>query len=133
MMKRLWIGLTDVYNRFHDPSVREPDVVELRELHNALDRSMMTAYGWTELVEGCAYDFIQDEDDLADEDEESPLDTANGPGVTAGPMSFATKSRPAARPEQEACRRGSIERPSRREGIPQFQGSEEEHVPQDKE
>jgi hypothetical protein len=44
-------GLTKTYNRFHDPNENSPDIVRLRELHAAMDRAVLTAYGWTDLAE----------------------------------------------------------------------------------
>ncbi|WP_422884717.1 Eco57I restriction-modification methylase domain-containing protein [Nannocystis pusilla] len=43
-------GLTSLYNRFHDPDERAGDIAELRELHAALDRAALAAYGWTDLA-----------------------------------------------------------------------------------
>ena len=42
-------GLTKTYNRFHDPDERSPDILKLRELHAAMDRAVLDAYGWTDL------------------------------------------------------------------------------------
>ena len=42
-------GLTKIYNRFHDPDERSPDILKLRELHGAMDRAVLDAYGWTDL------------------------------------------------------------------------------------
>jgi hypothetical protein len=47
-------GLTKTYNRFHDPNENSPDIVRLRELHAAMDRAVLTAYGWTDLAERIA-------------------------------------------------------------------------------
>lgn len=44
-------GLTKTYNRFHDPNEKSPDIVLLRELHDVMDRAVLTAYGWTDLAE----------------------------------------------------------------------------------
>ena len=41
-------GLTKTYNRFHDPDERDPDILKLRELHAAMDRAVLDAYGWTD-------------------------------------------------------------------------------------
>jgi hypothetical protein len=38
-------GLTKTYNRFHDPSEKSAEIVRLRELHAAMDRSVLDAYG----------------------------------------------------------------------------------------
>ena len=39
-------GLTKTYNRFHDPEERDPEILKLRELHAAIDRAVLDAYGW---------------------------------------------------------------------------------------
>ena len=42
-------GLTKTYNRFHDPEERDPRIAKLRELHEAMDRAVLHAYGWNDL------------------------------------------------------------------------------------
>jgi hypothetical protein len=54
-------GLTKTYNRFHDPNERSPDIVRLRELHAAMDRAVLDAYGWGDLRPGC--EFLLDYED----------------------------------------------------------------------
>ncbi len=58
-------GLTKTYNRFHDPDERSPDIIKLRELHAAMDRAVLDAYGWTDLNPTCEYllDYEEDEDE----------------------------------------------------------------------
>jgi hypothetical protein len=58
-------GLTKTYNRFHDPYERSPEIQKLRELHNAMDRAVLDAYGWTDLMPTCEFllDYEEDEDD----------------------------------------------------------------------
>ena len=58
-------GLTKTYNRFHDPNERSPEIKKLRELHDAMDRAVLDAYGWTDLVPTCEFllDYEEDEDD----------------------------------------------------------------------
>jgi hypothetical protein len=58
-------GLTKTYNRFHDPSERSPEIQKLRELHDEMDRAVLDAYGWTDLVPTCEFllDYEEDEDD----------------------------------------------------------------------
>lgn len=51
-------GLTKTYNRFHDPEERDPDILKLRELHAAMDRAVLDAYGWTDIPTDC--DFFLD-------------------------------------------------------------------------
>jgi hypothetical protein len=48
-------GLTKTYNRFHHPDDRTPGILRLRELHAAMDRAVLDAYGWTDIVP--VYDF----------------------------------------------------------------------------
>jgi hypothetical protein len=45
MLGRSW-GLTTTYNHVHDPAVRDPEVVALRDLHAEIDAAVMAAYGW---------------------------------------------------------------------------------------
>jgi hypothetical protein len=58
-------GLTKTYNRFHDPDERAPTSSELRELHAAMDRAVLDAYGWTDLQPTCEFllDYEEDDDD----------------------------------------------------------------------
>ena len=70
LMRSLWLGLTDIYNLFHDPdltpdlvakvSKKSPDqaraghdgLLELRRLHVQLDTAIRDAYGWQDLPLG---------------------------------------------------------------------------------
>ena len=51
-------GLTRTYNRFHDPSERDPEIEALRELHVAMDRAVLDAYGWSNIPSD--YEFLLD-------------------------------------------------------------------------
>ncbi|MCA9044867.1 MAG: hypothetical protein KDA69_11140, partial [Planctomycetaceae bacterium] len=42
-------GLTDTYNRFHDPDETSADIQKLRDLHVEMDQAVAAAYGWTDL------------------------------------------------------------------------------------
>ena len=55
------VGLTITYNRLKDPANNEPRVVELRHLHEAMDRAVLDAYGWSD-VEVPPYCPLGDED-----------------------------------------------------------------------
>ena len=46
-------GLTKTYNRFHDPNEIDSDIQKLRELHAAMDRAVLDAYGWTDVPSDC--------------------------------------------------------------------------------
>ncbi len=67
-------GLTKTYNRFHDPNERSADIAKLRELHAAMDRAVLDAYGWTDLQPTC--EFLLDYED--EEDEGEPGASATG-------------------------------------------------------
>ena len=58
-------GLTKIYNRFHDPDDRDQEIVKLRELHAAMDRAVLDAYGWTDLPLDCEFllDYDVDEEE----------------------------------------------------------------------
>lgn len=58
-------GLTDTYNRFHDPDERNPDILKLRELHAKMDRAVLDAYGWTDIPTACEFllDYEEEEDE----------------------------------------------------------------------
>jgi len=64
LMLRLWLGLTDIYNLFHDRDLTAAEVarvskkpaeaeagyegiLQLRALHRELDEAVLAAYGWT--------------------------------------------------------------------------------------
>jgi hypothetical protein len=47
--RALSIGLTDLYNRFHDSSERDPRIVELRALQVSIDKAVHDSYGWHDL------------------------------------------------------------------------------------
>lgn len=42
-------GITAVYNRLKDPAENDPSIRGLRELHEAMDRAVLEAYGWSDL------------------------------------------------------------------------------------
>lgn len=46
---RQTVGILGQRRRFHDPDERSPDIIKLRELHAAMDRAVLDAYGWTDL------------------------------------------------------------------------------------
>ena len=48
-------GLTKTYNRFHDPYEDDPEIVKLREVHTAMDRAVLDAYGWTNVPTDCEF------------------------------------------------------------------------------
>jgi hypothetical protein len=63
LMARNNEGLTKTYKRFHDPDERSPDLLRLRELHAAMDRAVLDAYGWTDIRPTCEFLLDYEEDD----------------------------------------------------------------------
>jgi hypothetical protein len=61
-------GLTRTYNRFHDPHERDPEIGKLSELHTAMDRAVLDAYGWTDIPTECDFflDYEIDEEEWGD-------------------------------------------------------------------
>jgi hypothetical protein len=58
-------GMTKTYNRFHDRAQTAEDIRRLRELHAAMDRAVLEAYGWHDLAERAEPIFLDEtnEDD----------------------------------------------------------------------
>jgi len=70
LMRHLWLGLTDLYNLFHNPALtpalvakvsKQPDaiaaagyqgILDLRTRHRELDHAVLAAYGWADLALG---------------------------------------------------------------------------------
>jgi hypothetical protein len=61
-------GLTATYNRFHNPEERDPDILKLREMHSAMDRAVLEAYGWNDIPTACDFflDYEIDEEEWGD-------------------------------------------------------------------
>jgi hypothetical protein len=60
-------GMTKTYNRFHDPDERSPEIAKLRELHAAMDRAVLDAYGWTDIPTDC--EFLLDYEEEGEDEE----------------------------------------------------------------
>ena len=43
------IGLTQLFNRFHNPDENDPRIVEMRELQVKIDNAVRDAYGWQDI------------------------------------------------------------------------------------
>ena len=54
-------GLTKTYNRFHDPAETAGDIATLRTLHAAMDRAVLAAYGWHDLIPQAQAAFLTEE------------------------------------------------------------------------
>lgn len=78
-------GLTDTYNRFHDPKENNSKILYLRQLHDEMDRAVLAAYGWADVDTTCG--FVLDYLDL-DEDAEIPVTIQEQ--IARGDLYFAT-------------------------------------------
>src|SRR5262249_55728915 len=56
-------GMTKTYNRFHDSTETGDDIQRLRELHAAMDRAVLDAYGWHDLAARAAPIFLDESDE----------------------------------------------------------------------
>lgn len=45
------MGLTATYNLVHNPDCQDEDIVELRRVHEEIDRATVEAYGWFDLLD----------------------------------------------------------------------------------
>jgi hypothetical protein len=55
IMQQYKKGLTATYREFHNPDAEWPEIVRLRELHDAVDRAVLDAYGWTDMEPKCQF------------------------------------------------------------------------------
>ncbi|MGA1802200.1 Eco57I restriction-modification methylase domain-containing protein [Rhizobium sp. HT1-10] len=56
-------GLTKTYNRFHARAENAADIVRLRALHHEMDVAVLRAYGWKDLADRAAPEFIEQDAD----------------------------------------------------------------------
>lgn len=70
LMQRDNKGLTTLYNWFDDPEFEAGDIPILREMHDALDRAVLDAYGWTDIQPKC--EFLLDYEEEEDEGDNGP-------------------------------------------------------------
>jgi hypothetical protein len=67
LMMRKNEGLTQIHNRFHDLQEESLEIIRLRELHEAMDRAAIHAYGWNDIDP--RYYFIPEFDGEENDDE----------------------------------------------------------------
>ena len=48
-------GLTKIYNRFHDPNEKNPQIATLRSLQSKMDKTVLNAYGWDDISTDCRF------------------------------------------------------------------------------
>lgn len=77
-------GLTDTYNRFHDPAETDPDIHHLRDLHSQMDRAVLDAYDWQDISTTCGFALDYLDTDTTD----LPLEAQER--IDSGDLFFAT-------------------------------------------
>lgn len=67
-------GLTDTYNRFHDPDDNHPDILKLRQIHGLCDRAVLDAYGWNDISTDCTFllDYEEEEEESTGRQKKKP-------------------------------------------------------------
>ncbi len=50
-------GMTSLYNKFHDPTILEPEIIALRQLQDNIDNLVLGIYGWNDLICDSGYRF----------------------------------------------------------------------------
>jgi hypothetical protein len=58
VMVKLQLGLTKLSNRLNSPDDHSAEIIRLRELHAAMDKAVLDAYGWSDIVP--VYEFSGD-------------------------------------------------------------------------
>jgi hypothetical protein len=59
------IGITDIYNSFHNPSENDHEISMLRNIHRAVDYEVCRSYGWHDLADaGLKHDFYPFESEM---------------------------------------------------------------------
>ncbi len=48
-------GMTKTYHRFHNPEEPDSDIFKLRSLHTEMDRAVLGAYGWHDVLTDCEF------------------------------------------------------------------------------
>ncbi|MDR9807951.1 Eco57I restriction-modification methylase domain-containing protein [Rhizobium hidalgonense] len=54
-------GMTQTYNRFHNPDEHADPIRHMRELHDEIDRAVLRAYGWHDLADELRAEFLTEE------------------------------------------------------------------------
>ena len=78
-------GLTDTYNRFHNPEENHPDILKLRQLHTQMDLAVLKAYGWEDLDTTCGFAL-----DYLDLDEDNDIPPEAQDRIASGDYFFPT-------------------------------------------
>ncbi|MFJ9916879.1 Eco57I restriction-modification methylase domain-containing protein [Actinacidiphila glaucinigra] len=78
------MGITATYNLVHDPVCEDPDIVELRTIHEEIDKATVEAYGWHDLLDDSGQTAPADTTHATFPLEHGFHDTDQGPRYTIG-------------------------------------------------
>ena len=109
-------GMTKTYNRFHDVYETDPRIVELRELHAAMDHAVLDAYGWTDIATDCEYLLDYEIDEATWGRKRKPF-RYRWPDPARDEVLARLLALNAERAADEACRSASDVRPRRKRDI----------------
>ena len=70
VMQRCQLGLTELYGRFHDRENTDAEIVDLRLMHDEMDRIVLGSYGWSDVSGNC--EFIPEFNDGAEDEDSFP-------------------------------------------------------------
>jgi hypothetical protein len=100
-------GLTNTYNRFHDPSETSDGILELRSLHQQMDQAVLHAYGWEDIPTTCGFGL-----DYLDSDDDTTLPPDLQERIASGDLFFPTASKACA--FQSQLRQYGVVKPSKK-------------------
>ncbi len=72
LMTRRQDGLTDIYNMFNSPEENCADILRIRELHAAMDRMVLDAYGWRDIPIACEFLLDYEVDEFESDGKKKP-------------------------------------------------------------
>jgi hypothetical protein len=103
-------GLTKTYNALKDPENADARVLELRALHEAVDRAVLEAYGWSDLAVPPYCPITEDEQGAAQRFEAAIIDrlfALNAERAAAEQAAAPTKQKAAGKTKASANKKGA--------------------------
>ena len=109
-------GMTKTYNRFHDIYETDPRIVELRDMHAAMDRAALDAYGWADIPTDCQFHLDYDIDEATWGRKKKPY-RYRWPDTVRDEVLARLLALNAERAAEDACRSASDVRPRRKRDL----------------
>ncbi|MDG3444320.1 Eco57I restriction-modification methylase domain-containing protein [Nitrospirillum amazonense] len=66
LMSEYCVGLTKIYNYFHDPAMKTSNIHQMRNLHHVIDTEVLRSYGWDDLAAQAKPVFLSEENERDD-------------------------------------------------------------------